>query len=98
MSTAALDLHHAAVKRMPGAKDFWVFIAAECLLFGCFFVAYIFYRSGSVELYNLSQQTLSRGMGAFNTAVLVVSSWSVVQALEAVRRGRVKAAPRYLLF
>jgi nitric oxide reductase NorE protein len=81
---------------MPGGTDFWVFVIAESLLFGSFFVTYICYRSGSVELYNLSQQALNRGMGAFNTAVLIVSSWSVVQALEAVRKGRVKVAPRYL--
>jgi nitric oxide reductase NorE protein len=96
--TTYLSSPNAAVKRMPGGSDFWVFIAAESLLFGFFFITYIFYRSGSIELYNLSQQALNRGMGAFNTAVLIVSSWSVVQALEAVRRDRLRVAPRYLSF
>lgn len=71
-------------------------IAAECVLFSIFFVTYMISRNGNLDLYGASQQTLNRNLGAFNTVVLIVGSWSVMQALESVRLERSRTASRYL--
>lgn len=81
---------------MPGVRDFWILIAAECTLFSLFFITYMISRNGDPDLYKASQQTLNRNLGAFNTVVLIVGSWSVMQALESVRLERSRPASRYL--
>jgi nitric oxide reductase NorE protein len=94
----AVDRHQNTLERIPGAKDFWFLIAADCSLFSFFFITYMFYRHGSVELYVTSQQTLNRGLGALNTAVLIIGSWGVVQALKATRLDQPRLASHYLAF
>ncbi len=82
--------------RLPGDPDVWVFIAAELLMFGAFFVAYIVNRSGDVALYDSAQRTLDRGLGVFNTLFLISSSWAVASAVAAARQNRLAAVPRWL--
>lgn len=72
---------------LPGDFAIWIFIFAEMLAFGFLFVAYAFTRAKNVELFNASQLTLSRTTGAFNTLVLITSSYFVVQGVDAIRRG-----------
>lgn len=82
--------------RLPGDRDVWIFIIAELLMFGAFFIAYVAYRAGEVELFNASQQTLDRKLGVLNTLILIIGSWDVVLALRAARRDRLNAVPSYL--
>ncbi len=82
--------------RLPGDQDVWVFIAAELLMFGAFFVAYIVNRAGDVALYNNAQQTLDRGLGVLNTLFLITSSWAVASAVAAARQNRLAVVPRRL--
>ncbi|MDB5977660.1 MAG: norE [Nevskia sp.] len=82
--------------RLPGDPDVWVFIAAELLMFGAFFVAYIINRAGDVALYNSAQQTLDRGLGVLNTLFLITSSWAVATAVAAARQNRLAQVPRRL--
>lgn len=72
---------------LPGDLAVWIFIFAEMLVFGVLFVAYAFARANDVALFNASQQTLSQTAGAINTLVLITSSYLVVRAVSAVRRG-----------
>lgn len=84
--------------RLPGVKDFWALIIAECILFSLFFITYMINRSSASALYETSQHALNRNLGAFNTAVLIIGSWSVVQALESTRADRPRSASRHLSF
>jgi len=95
-ATATCELDGSVARRLPGDRDVWIFITAELLMFGAFFVAYIVNRAGEVELFNASQLTLDRTLGVLNTLLLVSSSWAVVQAVCAARRDERSAAPRYL--
>lgn len=98
--TAALakspDFAPQVAVHLPGDRDVWIFIIAELLMFGAFFVAYIVNRAGEVELFNASQRTLDRNLGALNTLLLITSSWAVARAVRAARQDRQSTIPRYL--
>ncbi len=74
-------------EELPGDFALWIFIFAEMLAFGVLFVAYTFARAKDVELFNASQQTLSLYSGVINTLVLITSSYFVVRAVSAIKRG-----------
>lgn len=80
----------------PGDFAIWIFIYAELLAFGIFFLAYAFTRAHNVELFNASQLSLNRESGAINTLVLITSSYFVVRALAAIKRGRQVFCVRWL--
>lgn len=71
----------------PGDLAIWLFIYAELLAFGVFFLSYAFARAHNVELFNDSQRFLNRESGAINTVVLITSSYFVVRAVAAIRNG-----------
>ena len=60
---------------LPGDFAIWIFIFAELLVFGVFFLSYAFTRAAHVELFNHYQQHLNRESGAINTIVLITSSF-----------------------
>lgn len=72
---------------LPGDFAIWIFIFAEMLAFGVLFVAYAFTRAKNVDLFNESQLTLSRTLGAINTLVLITSSYYIVRGVDAIKRG-----------
>lgn len=72
-------------KLPPGDFAIWIFIYAELLVFGIFFVSYAFARRADVELFNQSQLLLDQRAGLINTLVLISSSWFVVKAVSAIQ-------------
>ena len=80
----------------PGDFALWIFIFAELLVFGIFFLAYAFARSTNVELFNASQLELNQLSGAVNTLVLITSSYFVVRAVAAIRVDDSKHCVRWL--
>jgi nitric oxide reductase NorE protein len=68
----------------------------ELLVFAIFFIIYSIKRIQNVELFNEFQLTLSSGLGALNTAVLITSSYFVVRAVSAIRDDRVGACIHWL--
>lgn len=90
----ALPLHQPG--QLPGDFAIWVFILAELLVFGIFFLAYAFARANNVDLFNESQITLDRTAGAINTLVLITSSYFVVRAVAAIREGNNALCVRWL--
>ena len=77
----------AAPPILRGDLAVWVFILAELLAFGVFFLAYAFARSANVEAFDAGQALLDRNAGAINTLLLVSSSALVARAVEWVRSG-----------
>lgn len=92
--TITLDNHIPGTP--PGDLAIWLFIFAELLAFGVFFLSYAFARAHNVELFNESQQHLNRESGAINTVVLITSSYFVVRAVAAIREGLSRQCAHWL--
>ncbi|OOZ42214.1 cytochrome-c oxidase [Solemya pervernicosa gill symbiont] len=83
--------------RLPGDFAIWIFIFAELLVFGVFFLAYAFTRQSNIELFNTYQQQLNQSAGLINTLALITSSYFVVRAVAAIREGSAQHCSRWLL-
>ena len=88
---------HVSGRYPPGDFAIWIFIYAELLAFGIFFLSYAFARANNVELFNASQLLLNRTAGAVNTLVLITSSYFVVRAVAAIREDKARLCSRWLL-
>src|SRR5689334_25421073 len=62
----------------------WLFLASEVMLFGGLFSAYVFLRLGAEPGY-WPHGLLNVPVGTFNTAVLIISSVTVVFAWAALK-------------
>lgn len=87
ISTAALPCPEDR-PNPPGDLAIWVFILAELLAFGVFFVVYAMARAKDVDLFNAMQDTLDRDAGALNTVLLITGSWCVARAVAAIKQDR----------
>lgn len=87
---------HATGRYPPGDFAIWIFIYAELLAFGIFFLSYAFARANNVELFNDSQLLLNRTAGAINTLVLITSSYFVVRAVAVIRDNKAQLCSRWL--
>ena len=68
----------------------WLFLASEVMLFGGLFSAYIFLRLGAEPGY-WPHGLLNVPIGTFNTAVLIVSSVTVIMAWASLKMRNFKA-------
>ena len=66
----------------------WLFMAQEIMFFGGLFAAYAWYRSAYPEAFVLGSRLMAVGIGAFNTVVLIASSFTIVLAVKAAREGK----------
>ena len=76
--------HHfdTPVQEFQAAKlGFWLFLATEILLFGGLFAAYFYYHEMYPETFRLGGQQLSWKLGALNTSVLLLSSWTMAMGV-----------------
>ena len=83
-----------ARSHIPGEPGVWVFVLGDMLVFGLFFSVYAYYRALDVETFRTAQQALNPNLSAFNTILLLLSSWLVVLALTDVRERSARLAPR----
>ena len=97
METVASHPAVRAKQALPGDFAIWIFIYAELLVFGIFFLAYAFARAQNVELFNEYQQTLNRESGAINTLLLITSSYFVVMAVHAIRGNAARRCSQWLM-
>jgi nitric oxide reductase NorE protein len=80
----------------PGDLAIWVFILAELLVFGVFFVSYAFARANNVALFDAYQLRLDRTAGLINTLALVTGSYFVARAVAAIRTGNSRRCAQWL--
>ena len=73
---------------LHGDLAVWIFILAELLAFGVFFLAYAFARARHPDLFDAAQAGLNRHSGALNTLLLITSSAFVAQAVATVRAAK----------
>ncbi|MDC3379128.1 cytochrome c oxidase subunit 3 family protein [Planctomycetota bacterium] len=64
-----------------GKLGMWLFLATEVLLFAGMFCAYAVYRANHPEVFQYASQFLDTTLGAINTVVLLVSSFTVAAAV-----------------
>lgn len=88
----------AARGHIPGEPGLWVLVLGDLFVFGLFFGTIAYYRLGEPALFAASQARLDQLSGLVNTLLLLTSSWCIVQALHAARRGDRRAAPRWTGF
>ena len=90
--------HHfdTPVQEFQSAKlGFWLFLATEILLFGGLFAAYFYYHEMYPETFRLGGQQLDWQLGAINTTVLLLSSWTMAMG---VRSAQTSQKQKTLMF
>lgn len=82
--------------RFPGEEGVWMFVLGDLAVFGLFFATYLAYRAADPAGYGAASASLSVTAGAFNTLMLLTSSWLVALAVLAARGGAAGRARRLL--
>ena len=93
-------LHHfadAQQQKNAASLGMWLFLVTEIMFFGGMFCAYLVYRLAHFNAFAAGSQQLNIAMGAINTAVLIVSSVTVVLAVKAAEAGKRKVLVGYLV-
>jgi heme/copper-type cytochrome/quinol oxidase subunit 3 len=80
-----------------GRLAVWWVLASEVVIFGGLLASYLMHRLGHPEWANAAAVT-NTWIGAFNTLVLLSSSFTAVLAHQAAKHGDGKKAARFLLF
>ena len=81
---------------LPGESSMWFFILGDLIIFGVYFISYMYYRGQDQALFLESQQHLNQGIGITNTVVLLTSSLFVALGTEAARQGKRQDAFRLM--
>lgn len=83
--TAEMHIHRDDVGSRMGM---WLFLFTELLLFGGLFILYSVYRFTYADEFHLAAKELNTVIGAFNTAILLTSSLTMVLAIIAIQRNQ----------
>src|ERR1044071_5801705 len=89
------DRNAALRGHVPGESSMWFFVVGDLLIFGVYFVAYMYYRGQNPELFLASQARLNLDIGALNTIVLLTSSLFVALGTSAARAGKTADGVRH---
>lgn len=82
---------------LPGDLAIWFFIMAELLVFGIFFMVYVYVRGNNIELFNTYQLELHRIAGVINTIALITSSYFVAMSVYAIRQNNIQRSANMLM-
>jgi len=95
-STGATDAGRTAAARshLPGDPSMWFFVIGDLVIFGVYFVVYMYYRGQDHDAFLQSQAQLNLTIGTLNTVVLLTSSLFVALGTAAARGGRTADATR----
>lgn len=94
MSEAVMENNATGIP--SGKLGMWVFLASEVMLFGAFISSYIVLRMGSPNFGVPPEEVMGRPLATINTFVLITSSVSMVLALAAMQRNKIKAFAGYM--
>src|SRR2546422_1159693 len=76
----------------------WLFLATEVLLFGGLFVGFGMMQSRYPQEFLEAHEHLQKPFGIFNTVVLLVSSWTMVLAVNAAKTNQKRHSVWFLAF
>ena len=79
-----------------GKLGIWLFLGTEILLFSGLFCAYAVYRANHPEVFYYAHLYLSKPLGALNTMVLILSSFTMAAAVRAAQLGNTRWLVRLL--
>ena len=96
MSTRPIATTRSATGIPTGRLAVWWLLASEVVIFGGLLGSYIMHRMGHPEWAEAAVHT-NTWFGAFNTFVLLTSSFTAVLAHQAAESGQGKKAAKYLL-
>jgi cytochrome c oxidase subunit III len=74
-------------QREAGTLGMWVFLVTEIMFFGGMFMAYILFRNSYPAAFASASNHLDIRLGAVNTAVLIVSSFTMALAVYGTQVG-----------
>jgi len=80
-----------------GGLMVWIFIFAELITFGLFFITYLYHQSTNTDLFIQSKELLNVNIGLINTIVLITSSYFVFLSAQYVKSNNQKLASILLL-
>jgi cytochrome c oxidase subunit III len=86
--------HHfdSPTQEFQSAKlGFWLFLATEILLFGGLFAAYFFFHQVYPETFKVGGHQLNWKLGALNTTVLLLSSWTMAMGVRSAQTSQKKS-------
>ena len=75
----------------------WIFLITEVMFFGGMFTAYTVYRRAYSDAFAVASASLNVTIGAINTAVLLVSSFTMAMAVRAAQLGRRRTLVLFLV-
>jgi cytochrome c oxidase subunit 3 len=75
-------------QREAGTLGMWVFLVTEIMFFGALFLAYTLYRYQYPAAFATASNHLDIRLGAINTAVLIVSSFTMAMAVYSTQVGK----------
>jgi cytochrome c oxidase subunit III len=75
----------------------WVFLITEIMFFGGMFLAYTIYRTTFPNVFGLASSSLNLPIGATNTCVLLLSSFTMVMAVRAAQLGQKRMVILFLI-
>jgi cytochrome c oxidase subunit 3 len=87
--------HHfkSAWHEFVSAKEgIWLFMVTEILMFGGLFVAFFLYHMKYPEMFKEGASFLDWRLGAFNTFVLILSSWTMALGIHYIQKGKAQKA------
>ena len=76
----------------------WLFLYSEIILFGGLFVLYAAYFHKHPASFAVGGKELNRVIGALNTVVLLLSSFTVAASITAIQKGSRKLTIGFLIF
>ncbi len=84
-------------QREAGTLGMWVFLVTEIMFFGGMFLAYTLFRYEYPAAFVSASNHLDIKLGALNTGVLIVSSFTMAMAVYSTQIGRQKATIIFLI-
>ena len=76
----------------------WIFLITEIMFFGGMFAVYTIYRRMYPDVFAIASSSLNAVIGALNTGVLLLSSFTMVMAVRAGQLGHRKMIILFLVF
>jgi cytochrome c oxidase subunit 3 len=97
--TAALRVQFDTEAQQKDASTLgmWIFLITEIMFFGGMFAVYTVYRSWYPDVFAIASSSLNEIIGALNTGVLLLSSFTMVMAVRAGQLGQQKAIVMFLI-
>src|SRR5690606_343831 len=94
------DSHHfesMEQEHESGKQGVWLFMATEMMMFGALCVGYFLYRGMYPEVWVEGGALLDWRLGALNTLVLLISSFTMAHAVTCSMKGNNKAALKLVI-